>query len=270
VSGDLFRPVTADEAVRANRVDWDRTADDYQREHGEFLGDTDFVWCPEDVRESDVRLLGDVSGARALEIGCGAGQCSRWLRNQGAVAIGVDLSFRQLQHSQRIDADTGVPVPTVCASVTALPAASSSFDLACSAFGAFPFVTDIAAALVEVARVLRQDGRLVFSVVHPARWMFPDDPTAAGLTVTRSYFDRTPYVETDAAGRPSYVEAHHTLEDWVRALTAAGLSITDVHEPPWPRGHDRAWGAWGPDRGAFVPGTLIISAEKRLGSLTRC
>src|SRR5919107_1345304 len=49
----------------------------------------------------------------------------------------------------------------------------------------------------EVARVLRPGGRWVFSVTHPLRWAFSDDPTREGLTVRRSYFDRRPYVETD-------------------------------------------------------------------------
>ena len=32
------------------------------------------------------------------------------------------------------------------------------------------------AALAEAARVLRPGGRWVFSVTHPIRWAFPDDP----------------------------------------------------------------------------------------------
>jgi len=262
VTGPVFRSVDADAAVAANRRDWDRTSDDYQAEHGDFLGDVGFVWCPEGLREPQAGLLGAVRGRRVLEIGCGAGQCARWLISQGARAVGVDLSFRQLQHSRRIDLDTGIGVPAACATATALPIASGSIDLACSAFGAFPFLVDLEPALREVARILVPGGRLVFSIVHPSRWMFPDDPSAAGLTVVRSYFDRTPYVETGPDGEPAYVEPHHTLSDWTRAVVAAGLDIVDLQEPPWPATHDRVWGAWGPVRGALVPGTLIVSARK--------
>ncbi len=254
----VHRVVSAAETLQANRRDWDRTADDYQCEHGAFLGDARFVWCPEGLDEAGVRLLGDVAARRVLEVGCGAGQCARWLSGQGAQVVGVDLSVRQLQHSRRLDAETGTRVPVVCATATRLPLADRSFDLACSAFGALPFVADAGEVMREVARVLRPGGRWVFSVTHPVRWMFADEPTDAGLSVLRSYFDRTAYVELGADGHPAYVEHHRTLGDWVRALRAAGFGLDDLLEPEWPAGLDRVWGGWGPVRGALVPGTAIF------------
>ena len=250
--------MSAEETIRANRVDWDRNADAYQAEHGDFLRDVGFVWSPEGLDEADVGLLGPVSGRRVLEVGCGAAQCSRWLMTQGASVVGLDLSVRQLQHSRRIDDSTGVAVPAVCATATRIPLRDGSFDLACSAFGALPFVADADAVMREVARVLRPGGRWVFAVTHPVRWMFPDDPTSRGMNVVRPYFDRSPYVEVDEDGNPSYVEHHHTIGDWVRAVTSAGFVVEDVVEPEWPDGHERVWGAWGPYRGRFVPGTAIF------------
>jgi SAM-dependent methyltransferase len=257
-----YREVTEAEAQRANRRDWDLEADGYQREHGAFLRDDGFVWSPEGLDEADVHLLGDIAGRRVLEIGCGAAQCSRWLRAHGADAVGLDLSMRQLQHSVRIDLDKTGGVPLVCGSATALPFADETFDLAFSAFGGLSFTVHLAAALGEARRVLRPGGTLVFSVVHPVRWMFPDDPGPRGLTVIRSYFDRTPYVELDPAGTPSYVEPHHTLADWVSAITASGLVVESLTEPAWPRDHERVWGGWGPVRGALLPGTLVVSARR--------
>jgi SAM-dependent methyltransferase len=250
--------VSTEETIRANRRDWDRSADEYQAEHGEFLRDVGFVWSPEGLDEADVHLLGDVGGKRVVEIGSGAGQCSRWLRSQGATVVGLDLSHRQLQHSRRIDEATGLSVPAVCATATAVPLADNTFDLACSAFGALPFIGDVDLVMTEVARLLRPGGRWVFAVTHPARWMFPDDPGPTGMSVVRSYFDRSPYIERDEGGRPSYVEHHHTVGDWVRAVVSAGFVVEDLVEPAWPEGHERVWGGWGPYRGRFVPGTAIF------------
>ncbi|MCK2220609.1 class I SAM-dependent methyltransferase [Actinomadura sp. ATCC 31491] len=247
---------------RANRWWWDGNADDYQLEHGDFLRDAGFVWCPEGVDEAEARLLGEVRGRRVLEIGCGAAQCARWLAGQGAAVAAFDVSHRQLQHSRRLDLGTGVRVPAVQADAEAMPFADAAFDVACSAFGALPFVADAGAVFREVRRVLRPGGRFVFSVSHPVRWAFPDDPGPRGLTSDRSYFDRSPYVERDDAGTPTYVEHHRTLGDWVGLLVAAGLTITALLEPEWPEGHERTWGGWSPLRGRHLPGTAIFSCAR--------
>ncbi len=259
------RRAGAAETAGANRRWWDAAADAYQAEHGAFLRDVGFVWCPEGLDEADAQLLGptaELAGRRILELGCGAAQCGRWLAARGARVVGVDLSARQLGHAQLLNAASGVTVTLAQADACRLPLRDAGLDAACSSYGALPFVADAAGALREVFRVLRPGGRFVFSVTHPLRWALPDDPGPGGLTVRSSYFDRRPYVESDAAGRASYVEHHRTLGDWVRAVVAAGFRLTDVVEPEWPDGHDRAWGGWSPLRGRLIPGTAIFVCDK--------
>lgn len=256
------RPVSEAESRRANGPDWDRYADEYQATHGSFLGDVGFVWGPEGHTESELKVLRDVSGKDVLELGSGAGQCSRWVRSRGGRVTGLDLSHRQLQHSRRIDEATGLTVPSVQATATSLPFRTGSFDLVFCSFGALQFVSDIEVTVGEVARVLRPGGRFAFSITHPTRWMFPDDPGPDGLVASQSYWDRTPYVEVDdETGEVSYVEHHRTLGDWVALLAGAGFRITDLVEPEWPEGNDRVWGGWSRTRGVFTPGTAIFAAD---------
>lgn len=250
------RASDATESSRANRRWWDAEAGRYYAEHGAFLGDHDFVWGPEGLTEADAGLLGDVRGRRVLEVGAGAAQCSRWLAVQGAHPVALDLSIAMLRQAATIP--SAVPVPAVNADATRLPLADASIDLACSAYGAIPFVADSAAVMHEVARVLRPGGRWVFSVTHPLRWALPDDPSEAGLVVRSSYFDRTPYVEQGSDGRAVYVEHHRTLGDRVREAVAAGFALEDVVEPPWPLGNHQVWGGWSQLRGRLVPGTAIF------------
>ena len=257
------RPADAAESARANRRWWDGEAPAYQAEHGEFLGDADLLWCPEGLREADAHLLGDVAGRDVLEVGCGAAQGARWLAAAGARVTAFDVSHGQLREARRLDARTGVRVERlVQADAQFLPFRSEAFDVVVSAFGGFPFVADSARAMREAARVLRPGGRLVFSVTHPLRWIFPDDPGPAGLTVQQSYFDRTPYVEVDDRGEAAYVEHHRTLGDRVRELVAAGLVLDDLVEPEWPDDHDREWGQWSPLRGRLLPGSSIWVAHR--------
>lgn len=263
------RSAGARESSRANRRWWDRNADEYQREHGDFLGDARFVWGPEGLDEAEAGLLGpadSLKGRDVLEIGAGAAQCSRWLAAQGARPVALDLSHRQLQHARRLDdaaeADDAAGgargLSLVQADAGTLPFADGSFDVVCSAYGALPFVADTARVHREVARVLRPGGRWVFSVTHPVRWAFPDEPGPEGLTAVSSYFDRTPYVEQDDRGLAVYVEHHRTLGDRVREITAAGLRLVDLVEPEWPSWNTQDWGGWSPLRGALLPGTAIF------------
>jgi SAM-dependent methyltransferase len=260
------RPVGEEESRRANGPDWDRYADEYQATHGAFLGDVGFVWGPEGTTEERVRVLGPLAGRHVLEVGSGAGQCSRWVRAQGGHGFGLDLSWRQLQHSRRLDDDTGVAVPSVLGTATALPFAGGTFDVVFSSFGALQFVSEIDVAVAEVARVLRPGGRFAFSITHPTRWSFPDDPGEGGLTATQSYWDRSPYVEIDdSSGQVAYVEHHRTLGDWVALLAGHGFVLTDLLEPEWPEDHDRVWGGWSRLRGRLTPGSAIFGAT--LGSV---
>jgi len=258
------RPVDEAESRRANGPDWDRYADEYQATHGEFLGDTGFVWGPEGLTEAEARVLGELADHDVLDVGSGAGQCSRWVRAHGGRAVGLDLSPRQLQHSHRLDDATGVTVPCVVGTATALPFGDASFDVVFSSFGALQFVADIDLCVAESARVLRPGGRFAFSITHPTRWMFPDDPGEPGLTASQSYWDRTPYVEVDdETGVVAYVEHHRTLGDWVTLLAGHAFVITDLLEPEWPADHDRVWGGWSRTRGRFTPGTAIFGADLR-------
>jgi SAM-dependent methyltransferase len=258
----LRRPAAASESARAMRGWWDGQAEDYYAEHGAFLGDADFVWGPENLREGTAHLLGDVRGQRVLEVGCGAAQCSRWLLQQGARPVAFDLSAGQLTQGQALNRRTGIDVPLVQADAQQLPFADASFDLVCSAYGAVPFVADSAAVMHEVARVLRPGGRWVFSTTHPFRWCFLDDPGPAGLVVESSYFDRRAYVEQDDNATATYVEHHRTIGDRVREIVAAGLVLEDLVEPEWPDDHDQAWSQWSPLRGRLMPGTAVFVSSK--------
>ena len=260
--GVVRRPAGQAESVRANRRWWDAAAPAYLAEHGSDLGDVDFLWCPEGLREADAGLLGDVAGRRVLEVGCGSAPCSRWLRTAGADVVALDLSGGMLARAADLGRSTGVPVPLVQADAAALPLAEASVDLACSAYGGLPFVADAGDALREVARVLRPGGRFVASVNHPMRWPFPDSPDPEDLRIVSSYFDRTPYVETGDDDEVVYVEHHRTVGDWVRAVVGAGLVLQDLVEPEWTPGRTENWGQWSPERGALVPGTLILVTRK--------
>ena len=111
--GVTRRAEDATSTMRANRRWWDADADNYHAAHGTFLGVADFVWCPERLREADAHLLGEVTGKRVLEVGCGAAMCSRWLAAAGARPVAFDISAGMLRHARAGAAATKIEVPLV-------------------------------------------------------------------------------------------------------------------------------------------------------------
>lgn len=236
----------------ANRRHWDADAQRYHAEHTRYLDG--FHWCPEMLSEAEARLLGDVSASAVLELGCGSAPCSNWLAQDGVGFVtGFDISRAMLERAEPSN------VPLVQADAAALPYRDDAFDVVFSAFGALPFVEDAGAVLSDIARVLRPGGRLVFSVNHPMRWVFPDDPGPVGLIAQLSYFERA-YLEHDEHGKLTYAEFHRTFGDWVSALTGAGFILEQVLEPEWPDHLTETWGQWSPLRGRIFPGTAIFTA----------
>lgn len=255
------RPTGQQATVTANRAWWDAEAGSYYAEHGDFLGDAELTWGPEGWTEEELGLLGEIGpGTTVLEIGAGAAQGSRWVHQRGAAAVASDLSRRMLATAASIDAARPTSVPLVHCDAARLPLAERCVDVVFTAYGVMPFVADVSLVMREVARVLRSEGRFVFSTTHPIRWCFPDVPGDEGLAASQPYWDRRPYVEVDRDGEVMYVEHHRTVGDWVREIVAAGLVLVDIVEPEWPTRNEQVWGGWSPTRGRILPGTAIFVA----------
>jgi hypothetical protein len=77
--------MTDQDPIQKNRIDWNRSSDDYQLRHGDVLKDRALAWGIWRIPESDLRVLGDVGGQEVLELGCGAAQWSIALAERGRV-----------------------------------------------------------------------------------------------------------------------------------------------------------------------------------------
>lgn len=257
------------ESVSAQRRWWDAEAVNYYADHGDFLGDAEFVWGPEGWTEAELGVLtgtpGDLPAGPVLEIGGGAGQCGRWLRRHGVDLVSTDLSMGMVRQGAAVNRTSGVPLPLLQCDGARLPFGDGSFGAVFTAYGVVPFVADPGEVMREAARVLRPGGRFAFSTSHPIRWAFPDVPGEAGLTAHQSYFDTRAYAERDDRGRLTYVEHHRTMGQRIRDIVAAGLLLIDVVEPEWPERNADEWGGWSPLRGRVLPLTAIFVAEKPRG-----
>ncbi len=232
---------------------WDRLAS------GELpaLALDSVAYGPEMPGERDLRLLGDVQGKRVLELGCGSGQAAIVLARQGAHAIALDASARQLAAARRAAEAHEVRVEWHHGDLADLAfLRADSIDLALSVH-ALAEVEDFDRVLRQVQRVLRPGGAFVFSYEHPVTLCTGRDTEADGalplgrLEVRRSYFDRAPLaVDRDGEAVMLY---SRTIGDVFAALGRAGFRIDVLLEPEPLRSADP---------GPAVPTSIVWRARK--------
>ena len=163
----------------------------------------------------------------ALEVGCGEGRVSRLLRELGYRVTATDVSPGLIEAARAADSAGTYAL----ASAASLPFADGSFDLAV-AYNMLMDVEDLPRTLRELRRVLRADGTLVVSIVHPLADLVhlgDDGRPAAG----DSYFGRTRFegAEERDGLRMEFAGWSQPIEAYAMALEAAGFAITALREP---------------------------------------
>ncbi|MDQ3879444.1 MAG: class I SAM-dependent methyltransferase, partial [Actinomycetota bacterium] len=112
------------------------------------------------IREPRPRRTDLPSGARVLEIGCGAGMLSVALAHRGFDVTATDSSAEMLQAAAEAAARDRVHIGLVRADALVLPVPAQTFDLV-AAVGVLPWVSSPQRALAEIARVLKPGGAAV-------------------------------------------------------------------------------------------------------------
>ena len=124
-----------------------------------------------------VDAVGLRAGARALEIGCGAGRLTMELAARGLRVDAVDASPEMvaLTGQRAQESGFGESVRVAVADVHELPFADREFDLIV-AVGVLPWLHTPAAAVREIARLLSDGGQVVLTADNGARLTTFTDP----------------------------------------------------------------------------------------------
>lgn len=110
-------------------------------------------------------VIGELTGRRVLDVGCGAGDLVRWLRSEGADVVGAECGPEMRRRAMEADPDHAADY--VDAEGQDLPFDDASFDVVVYSYSLHHVpVPEVPTALTEARRVLRPGGTLV--VVEPA------------------------------------------------------------------------------------------------------
>jgi SAM-dependent methyltransferase len=168
-------------------------------------------------------------GRRTLEVGCGEGRVARDMAARGHRVTAVDTALGLVRQARQ---DGGGVF--ALADGGALPFAYGAFDLVV-VYNALQVVADMPATVAEVARVLGPAGRLAACVAHPVTDLgrFAGEPTSRSFVLRQRYFENERVEETveDRELTMTFRGWTYSLEDYARALEAAGLRIVALREP---------------------------------------
>lgn len=243
-------------SVRANRAYWNRISVSYQDEHDRQIGAAPRLWGIFSIPDAELHALGDVTGKRVLELGCGAGQWSRALAAEAGRVVGLDLSEAQLGAARQAMGPARYAL--VQGAAEFLPFAAASFDLVFCDHGGLSWAS-AEVVVPEAARVLDREGRLVFNVLSPlAAACYDDDADRVTGRLGNDYFGAGVIEEGDGA-----VSYQLGYGEWIRALRRAGLIVDDLIEPrPGPGQRSGYFGFEPPDWAARWPSEALWVAHK--------
>ena len=240
-----------------SRVDWEQHARWWQ---DGFTDGVDAEYEEQILPLAEQHLAG---ARRVLDVGCGEGQVARRVAHaSGTAVIGFDPSQTQVAVARK---RAGGPV-YARADADRLPVADASVDAVVACL-VFEHIDAVDGALGEVARVLEPGGRFVFFLNHPllqtpgSGWIDDQiiDPPEQYWRVG-PYLDEAETVEEVASGvHIRFV--HRPLSRYVNAMSAVGLTLTEMVEPAPPPGFLARAREY--ELAASIPRLLLLRAERR-------
>ncbi|MFO1140647.1 MAG: class I SAM-dependent methyltransferase [Paracoccus sp. (in: a-proteobacteria)] len=167
----------------------------------------------------------------ALDIGCGEGRFCRMLAAEGIATTGIDPTLRLLDAARARDPQGNY----LQARAEALPFADASFDLVVSYLTLID-IDDYAAAIAEMARVLRPGGSLLIANLNSFSTAgdWTAEGKAAGFLID-NYLDSR--AEWESWNGILIRNWHRPFHLYMQALLKNGLRLAHFDEPA-PTGGD--------------------------------
>jgi SAM-dependent methyltransferase len=214
------------------RSSWNKISKEYQNKHTRPI--VDVCYGRLEPTERTLSLLGQVSGKRILDLGCGGGQNCVALTRMGADCSGVDISEEQIFYARLLAEQENVKIEFHRTEILEFLSGAdpNAFDIVLSVF-CIPYIRDLGSLFLQIHRVLVPNGAFVFASNHPVRDVAELD--SGSVVIRKSYFESGPedwnYKGSNQQPIAPLTTYRRTFSELLNPLSDAGFMLERLIEP---------------------------------------
>jgi ubiquinone/menaquinone biosynthesis C-methylase UbiE len=221
-----------------NPKGWEALSDWYDKKQG----DSGDLWHRALIDPVLIRLVGDVSEKKILDLGCGNGYLSRKFAKVGAQVTAIDSSSSMVANARNHDPNNELKITYSVTGADHLGALEKEIFDVVFANMTLMDIENAEGAINEVSRVLKKNGRFVASISHPCF----DNGKSSGWILEKTYLQTIVSRKITAYRKLAFEEYpwrisekergwtrgyHRPLNWYGKIMKKAGLAITALEEP---------------------------------------
>lgn len=180
-----------------------------------------------------LKQIGEITGLKICDVGCGQGELSRRLMKNGGLVTGIDISQELLQIAQSYpNADAIHWVQDDARELNSI--SENEYDFVVSNLMLMD-LPDFQKVFRSAHRILKMKGKMIWVITHPCFQAPYSETLENGTRIIKSYSEQ--WWKSDGKGtiRGTLGAYHRPLENYINSFISTGFHLLSIKELTIPK-----------------------------------